>query len=161
MLIYISIIYLMFIYVLVKYCGEYMKNNILNILRGGASKTKNSQKAVESGETLDQCKSLQDCAAALKKYGAAVAVLQLEDLQAFWLGIMHDKKASVKDKLSASKLYAQSIGAFDRREAGALSGGATYKWAGSSRAAVEAEIVHEARTGKPEAAEIEEEPPGV
>lgn len=70
--------------------------------------------------------TLEDCAALLKQQGAAVAVLAVQDLQAYWLKIMTDPKASNKDKLTASKLYADSVGAFDKQHAN--KGPAVYHW---------------------------------
>ena len=64
---------------------------------------------------VTQPQTLEECAALLKQQGAAVAVLAVQDLQAYWLKIMSDNKASNKDKLAASKLYADSIGAFDKQ----------------------------------------------
>lgn len=60
-----------------------------------------------------QPKTLKDCARLLQELGRDQAVLQLKQLQNFWLQIMADKSASHKDRLAASKLYAESIGAFD------------------------------------------------
>lgn len=71
--------------------------------------------------------TLEECAALLKQQGAAVAVLAVQDLQAYWLKIMSDSKASNKDRLAASKLYAESIGAFDKA-ASSNKGPAVYHW---------------------------------
>ena len=71
--------------------------------------------------------TLEDCAALLKQQGAAVAVLAVQDLQAYWLKIMTDPKASNKDRLTASKMYADSIGAFDK-QTHANKGPAVYHW---------------------------------
>lgn len=71
--------------------------------------------------------TLEDCAALLKQQGAAVAVLAVQDLQAYWLKIMTDPKASNKDRLAASKMYADSIGAFDK-QTHANKGPAVYHW---------------------------------
>ncbi len=79
--------------------------------------------------------TLEDCAALLKQQGAAVAVLAVQDLQAYWLKIMTDPKASNKDKLAASKLYAESIGAFDKQQH-ANKGPAVYHWGAADDAVI-------------------------
>lgn len=79
--------------------------------------------------------TLEDCAALLKQQGAAVAVLAVQDLQAYWLKIMSDDKASNKDKLAASKLYAESIGAFDKQQH-ANKGPAVYHWGAADDAVI-------------------------
>ena len=79
--------------------------------------------------------TLEDCAALLKQQGAAVAVLAVQDLQAYWLKIMSDNKASNKDKLAASKLYAESIGAFDKQTQ-ANKGPAVYHWGAADDAVI-------------------------
>lgn len=84
----------------------------------------------------NQPTTLAECAALLKQQGAAVAVLAVQDLQAYWLHIMSDPKASTKDKLTASKLYAESVGAFDKA-ASSNKGPAVYHWGG----VVDADIV--------------------
>lgn len=71
----------------------------------------------------------------LKQQGAAVAVLAVQDLQAYWLKIMSDNKASNKDKLAASKLYADSIGAFDK-QTHANKGPAVYHWGAADDAVI-------------------------
>lgn len=67
-------------------------------------------------KTITRPTTLSECAQLLKQQGAAVAVLAVQDLQAYWLSIMSDSKASNKDKLTASKLYADSVGAFDKQQ---------------------------------------------
>lgn len=79
--------------------------------------------------------TLEDCAALLKQQGAAVAVLAVQDLQAYWLKIMTDSKASNKDRLTASKMYADSIGAFDK-QTHANKGPAVYHWGAADDAIV-------------------------
>lgn len=79
--------------------------------------------------------TLEECAALLKQQGAAVAVLAVQDLQAYWLKIMTDNKASNKDKLAASKLYAESIGAFDKQTQ-ANKGPAVYHWGAADDAVI-------------------------
>lgn len=79
--------------------------------------------------------TLEDCAALLKQQGAAVAVLAVQDLQAYWLKIMTDPKASNKDKLTASKLYADSVGAFDK-QTHANKGPAVYHWGAADDAVI-------------------------
>lgn len=84
---------------------------------------------------VTQPQTLEECAALLKQQGAAVAVLAVQDLQAYWLKIMSDNKASNKDKLAASKLYADSIGAFDK-QTHANKGPAVYHWGAAEEAVV-------------------------
>lgn len=84
---------------------------------------------------VTQPQTLEECAALLKQQGAAVAVLAVQDLQAYWLKIMSDNKASNKDKLAASKLYADSIGAFDKQQH-ANKGPAVYHWGAADDAVV-------------------------
>ena len=79
--------------------------------------------------------TLEDCAALLKQQGAAVAVLAVQDLQAYWLKIMTDPKASNKDRLAASKMYADSIGAFDK-QTHAIKGPAVYHWGAADDAVI-------------------------
>ena len=79
--------------------------------------------------------TLEDCASLLKQQGAAVAVLAVQDLQAYWLKIMTDPKASNKDKLTASKLYADSVGAFDK-QTHANKGPAVYHWGAADDAVI-------------------------
>lgn len=85
--------------------------------------------------TVTQPQTLEDCAALLKQQGAAVAVLAVQDLQAYWLKIMTDNKASNKDRLAASKMYADSIGAFDKQQH-ANKGPAVYHWGAAEEAIV-------------------------
>ena len=84
---------------------------------------------------VTQPQTLEECAALLKQQGAAVAVLAVQDLQAYWLKIMSDNKASNKDKLAASKLYAESIGAFDKQTQ-ANKGPAVYHWGAADDAVI-------------------------
>lgn len=84
---------------------------------------------------VTQPQTLEECAALLKQQGAAVAVLAVQDLQAYWLKIMSDDKASNKDKLAASKLYAESIGAFDK-QTHANKGPAVYHWGAADDAVI-------------------------
>ena len=71
----------------------------------------------------------------LKQQGAAVAVLAVQDLQAYWLKMMTDQKVSNKDKLTASKLYADSVGAFDKQQH-ANKGPAVYHWGAADDAVI-------------------------
>lgn len=123
----------------------YIKN-LSNILNNNKVQKKSNKAVAPVDVRPDRCQTLTDCAKQLKKYGAAVAVLELADLQAFWLSIMSDQKASNKDRLSASKMYAESIGAFDKKDTRAITGGATYKWATDKAAPIDAEIVHQTST---------------
>ena len=84
---------------------------------------------------VTQPQTLEECAALLKQQGAAVAVLAVQDLQAYWLKIMSDNRASNKDKLAASKLYAESIGAFDKQTQ-ASKGPAVYHWGAADDAVI-------------------------
>lgn len=84
---------------------------------------------------VTQPQTLEECAALLKQQGAAVAVLAVQDLQAYWLKIMSDNRASHKDKLAASKLYADSIGAFDK-QTHANKGPAVYHWGAADDAVI-------------------------
>ena len=84
---------------------------------------------------VTQPQTLEECAALLKQQGAAVAVLAVQDLQAYWLKIMSDNRASNKDKLAASKLYAESIGAFDK-QTHANKGPAVYHWGAADDAVI-------------------------
>lgn len=84
---------------------------------------------------VTQPRTLEECAALLKQQGAAVAVLAVQDLQAYWLKIMTDPKASNKDKLTASKLYADSVGAFDK-QIQANKGPAVYHWGAADDAVI-------------------------
>lgn len=77
--------------------------------------------------------SLRSAAAMLRDIGSASALLAVEDLRAYWLGIMADKRASYRDRLAASRLYADSIGAFAPETATAGTSGAV-RW-------LEAEVV--------------------
>lgn len=79
--------------------------------------------------------TLEECAALLKQQGAAVAVLAVQDLQAYWLKIMTNSKASNKDRLAASKMYADSIGAFDK-QTHTNKGPAVYHWGAADDAVI-------------------------
>ena len=83
-------------------------------------------------------KTLQDCSRLLQTLGAEVATLNIKQLQRFWLAIMADKSASHKDKLQASKLYAESIGAFDANKQKKGINGANIRWKDTI---IEAELV--------------------
>lgn len=84
-----------------------------------------------------QSRSLRDCAKLLQQLGPEVAILELKHLQAFWLSIMADKSAPHRDRLHASKLYADSIGAFNT-DTNDTARGAKITW---KTAVTEAEIV--------------------
>ena len=73
-------------------------------------------------------KTLQECNKLLQTLGADVAQLNIKQLQHFWLAVMADKSASHKDKLQASKLYAESIGAFDKDKNKKGINGANIRW---------------------------------
>lgn len=96
-------------------------------------------------QIIDAPTTLAECALLLKQQGAAAAVLAAQDLQAYWLSIMSSKEASTKDKLTASRLYADSIGAFDKQDDGAREP-ARYIWGSGGndgQPPVEAEIVND------------------
>lgn len=84
---------------------------------------------------VTQPQTLEECAALLKQQGAATAVLAVQDLQAYWLKIMTDNKASNKDRLAASKMYADSIGAFDK-QTHSNKGPAVYHWGAADDAVI-------------------------
>lgn len=96
----------------------------------------NSNTNIVSTSSVGGPATLAECALLLKQQGAAVAVLAVQDLQAYWLRLMSDPNTSSKDKLTASKLYAESIGAFDKSVTSAK-GPAVYHWGG----VVDAQIV--------------------
>ena len=73
-------------------------------------------------------KALADCNRLLITLGQEVATLNLKQLQRFWLAVMADRSASHKDKLQASKLYAESIGAFDSNKNKKGVNGANIRW---------------------------------
>lgn len=77
--------------------------------------------------------SLRSAAALLREVGSCSAVLAADDLRAYWLSIMADRRASYRDRLAASRLYADSIGAFAAKDAGSGTSGAV-RW-------LEAEVV--------------------
>lgn len=84
-------------------------------------------------------RSLQQCAKLLQTLGANVATLSIKELQRFWLQIMADPTASHKDKLQASKLYAESIGAFREEKKRGING-ANIRWKAEP---IDAEIVED------------------
>lgn len=104
--------------------------NVKNLIKGNKQINKSKPPAI-----VTQPQTLQECAALLKQQGAAVAVLAVQDLQAYWLRIMMDPKTSNKDKLTASKLYADSVGAFDK-QAHTNKGPAVYHWGAADDAVV-------------------------
>lgn len=75
-----------------------------------------------SNRTLEECNKL------LQTLGQETATLNLKHLQSFWLAVMADRSASHKDKLQASKLYAESIGAFDANKNKKGINGANIRW---------------------------------
>lgn len=84
--------------------------------------------------------TLKQAAENLRSLGAGMAALQVQDLQAFWLSIMANEKASNKERLQASKLYADSIGAFEQAKNNKQAAPAVYSW-GTNQEPVEAEII--------------------
>lgn len=111
---------------------------IANILGCKAENDDDKQQLKPAGQIM----TLKEAAILLKEQGAAVAVLAVQDLQAYWLNIMQDKKASYKDKLAASKLYAQSIGAFDAKQQQQARAPEGYKWADATVIDVAAAAEH-------------------
>lgn len=113
-----------------EYIGVYKHMfNALKILKNtNVHKVKNNTGDKELDSLKDSVSCYRDLNNNIKALGKEVAVLELSDIQAFWLKIMMDSKASNKDKLTASKLYAQSLGAFDRRVSSNKSGSAVYSW---------------------------------
>ena len=104
--------------------------NALKVLKNtNVHRAKNNTGDKELNSLKDSVKSYRELNNNIKALGREAAVLELSDIQAFWLQIMMDSKASNKDKLTASKLYAQSLGAFDKQTANNKSGKAVYSWA--------------------------------
>lgn len=85
-------------------------------------------------------RSIKECTLLLQRLGAQTAVLKIKDLQAFWLAIMADKTATHKDRLQASRLYADSIGAFNKDKQQKGIDGARLHWRSKP---IEAEIITE------------------
>lgn len=104
-------------------------NKFFNIIKTINDKQPEKTPGRPVSKVIDKALTLEDAALMLKQQGAAVAILAVQDLQAYWLGIMQDAKASNKDKLAASRLYAQSIGAFDAKQQLKASAPEAYKWA--------------------------------
>lgn len=98
-----------------------IKDKYLNLIN-------NSNKYLKETEEKTPPKCLQDCARLLQQLGQEQALLKLKELQNFWLMIMADKSASHKDRLAASKLYAESIGAFDKNKQSKGVNGANIRW---------------------------------
>lgn len=115
----------------------------LSSLMGGKEKQKGAGRP--PAKTITQPQTLAECAALLKQQGAAVAVLAVQDLQAYWLRVMMDAKASTKDKLTASKLYAESVGAFDKSEDSKRRAPAVYTWGAEHQPAEDAEITQDVK----------------
>lgn len=113
--------------------------NALRILKNtNAHKVKNSVEPKGLDNLKDSVSCYRELNNNIKALGKEVAVLELSDIQAFWLKIMMDSKASTKDKLTASKLYAQSLGAFDKRASCNKSSNAVYSW---SSDVVDADVI--------------------
>lgn len=113
--------------------------NALKVLKNtNIHKAKNNTRDKELDSLKDSVKSYRELNNNIKALGREAAVLELSDIQAFWLKIMMDNKASNKDKLTASKLYAQSLGAFDKQTANNKSGKAVYSW---SSDVVDADVI--------------------
>lgn len=113
--------------------------NALKVLKNtNVHKVKNSVESKGLDSLKDSVSCYRDLNKNIKALGREAAVLELSDIQAFWLKIMMDSKASNKDKLTASKLYAQSLGAFDKRASCNKSGNAVYSW---SSDVVDADVI--------------------
>lgn len=113
--------------------------NALKVLKStNVHKVKSNTRDRELDSLKDSVKSYRELNNNIKALGREAAVLELSDIQAFWLQIMMDSKASNKDKLTASKLYAQSLGAFDKRASCNKSSNAVYSW---SSDVVDADVI--------------------
>ena len=117
---------------------KYMFNALKVLNNTNVHKVKNSVESKGLDSLKDSVSCYRDLNKNIKALGKEAAVLELSDIQAFWLKIMMDSKASNKDKLTASKLYAQSLGAFDKQAAGNNSGKAVYSW---SSDVVDADVI--------------------
>ena len=73
-------------------------------------------------------RTIRECARLLQALSIEHATLKVKELQNFWLSVMADKSASHKDRLQASKLYAESIGAFDQAKQQKGINGANIRW---------------------------------
>lgn len=115
----------------------------LDILKSTSDTASNSDKPLKSDKPINKIErghsALVQVSKDLKELGAGVAALELQDLQAFWLSIMANPKATNKEKLQASKLYADSIGAFEQAKANKSSTPVRYSW--GAEVATDAEIV--------------------
>lgn len=112
---------------------------MLDILKSKSNTdTKNNQPLKNKSAELEKS-TLKQLSRDLKELGAGVAALELQDLQAFWLSIMTSSKATNKEKLQASKLYADSIGAFEQNQANKTTMPIRYSWGAESVS--DAEIV--------------------
>lgn len=115
----------------------------LDILKTNNNTASNSNQPLNSNKPVNKTEwghsALVQVSKDLKELGAGVAALELQDLQAFWLSIMANPKATNKEKLQASKLYADSIGAFDQGKASKSTAPVRYSW--GAEAATDAEIV--------------------
>ena len=72
--------------------------------------------------------SLRDCAALVQSVSAVSAVLAISDLQAYWLSVMADRRVPARDRLAASRMYAESVGAFDARSRVSASTSGAVRW---------------------------------
>ena len=112
---------------------------MLDILKSKSNiDTKNNQPLKNKNAELEKS-NLKQLSRDLKELGAGVAALEVQDLQAFWLSIMTSSKATNKEKLQASKLYADSIGAFEQSQANKATAPIRYSWGAESVS--DAEIV--------------------
>ena len=71
---------------------------------------------------------LRDCATLLRDVSAVSAVLAVSDLQAYWLSLMSDRRVPYRDRLAASRMYAESVGAFDARSRVSASTSGAVRW---------------------------------
>lgn len=112
---------------------------ILDVLKTNNKLDNNNNQPLKNKNAELGKSTLSQVSKDLKELGAGVAALELQDLQAFWLSIMASPKASNKEKLQASKLYADSIGAFEQSKANKSAAPIRYSWGNES--ALDAEII--------------------
>lgn len=112
---------------------------LLDILKSKNNLDNNNNQTLKNKNTEMGKSALMQVSKDLKELGAGVAALELQDLQAFWLSIMANPKATNKEKLQASKLYAQSIGGFEQSKGNKSNGQVVYSW--GAETVQDAEIV--------------------
>lgn len=95
------------------------------------------------GRECGRPRSLADCSRAVRRYGAAAAVLGVAELQAFWISVMADRSVPVASRLVASRYYADSVGAFPGRGGKGGPGGGGPVAVSWASAPVDADVVSE------------------